>query len=175
MERFEGLPARAGGWIFWLLALYLGMALPLRAQAAADELKTLLQRADGAWKAGDLAAAESAYRKAIDVEGDAARAHARLASFYLLNDRPGEAIAEYQAAILRDPENARLFVAIAVAYLHERSNAKAHAMLQRALELEPDLANARKLEQYMEAKRQAAAGGSGPGAAPATGKVEGPR
>ena len=174
MEMSGGLSAKGSGCVCGLLlALCLGWVPPTRAQA--DDLQTLLQRADAAWKAGDFAIAESAYRKAIEAEGDSARAHARLASFYLLRDRPREAIGEYQAAILRDPENARLFVALAVAYLHERSYAKAHAMLQRALELDPNLANARKLEQYMEAKRQASAGGSSPGAASALGKAEGPR
>ncbi len=158
MEISIGLPTKGNGWVRGLL-LALCLGLVPSTQARAEDLQTLLQRADAAWKAGDFATAESAYQKAIQAEGDSARAHARLGSFYLLRDRPHEAIGEYQAAILRDPENARLFVAIAVAYLHERAYDKAHAMLQRALELEPDLANARKLQQYMEAKRQASSGG----------------
>ncbi len=144
---------------FKTFVLFLVLALPLQAEVV-DDLEVLLQQADAAWKAGDYAAAESAYRQAIPLERDSARAHARLASFYLLRDRPREAVAEYQEAILRDPEDARLFVAIAVAYLHQRSYSMAQAMVQRALELDPGLANARKLQQYVEAKRRASAGAS---------------
>lgn len=83
-----------------------------------------------------------------------AAAYQRLAAFYLGRHRAREAIAAYQEAIQRDPENPRLFVGIAIAYLHRQAHAQAKAMIDRALELDPGLANARKLDAYLAAKRK---------------------
>jgi tetratricopeptide (TPR) repeat protein len=128
--------------------------LPLSA-VAGDRLQEVLEHAGAAWKEGRYQEAEKGYKEAIELEGDASRAHARLAAFYLYRQRPDEAIAEYQEAIIRDPENPRLFVAMAIAYMHKQAYGMAQTMVQRALELDPGLANAQKLKAYVTAKQQA--------------------
>ncbi len=63
-------------------------------------------------------------------------------------------IAAYQEAIQRDPENPKLFVGIAIAYLYRQAHAQAKAMIERALELDPGLANACKRDAHLAAKRK---------------------
>lgn len=133
-----------------VLALLL-MATPVFAAPAVGEL---LAQARTAWQAGHFDQAEEAFRQAIAADPDSSDAHARLASFYLSRQRSGDAIAEYQDAIINDPENAKLFVGLAIAYLHQQSYGMAQAMVARALELNPGLANARKLSEYVEAKQR---------------------
>lgn len=124
------------------------------AAVASPPVEALLDRADQAWRAGQFDQAEAGFKEAVAADPQSSLAHARLASFYLTRRRTEEAISEFQEAITQDPENARLFVGLAIAYLHRRSYGMAQAMVRRALELDPGLANARKLDEYVTARRK---------------------
>lgn len=97
---------------------------------------------------------EMRLKQAIAADPEVADGYRHLALFYLSRQRAGEAVEQFQEAIIRDPEDARLFVGIAIAYLHQQSYGMAQAMVSRALELNPKLANARKLSEYVDAKQR---------------------
>ena len=117
-----------------------------------DELATLLQQGNSAWSEQKLEQAEQAFRRAIDLDPDSSLAHANLAGLLQSMNRSREAVEEYQTAITLDAENPRLFVALAISYLHLRSYSMAQAMADEALRLDPDMANAKKLVEYIETR-----------------------
>jgi cytochrome c-type biogenesis protein CcmH/NrfG len=84
-----------------------------------------------------------------------ADARARLAGFYLSSDRSGQAIESYQDAITLRPEDPRLFLGLAIAYLHAGHHSMARAMTEQALSLDPHLTNAAKLREYIDRKQTA--------------------
>ena len=55
---------------------------------------------------------------------------------------------------MHDPENARLFLGLALAYMHLRSYSEADVMARRALELDPDSTAAKKIAGYIEKKQE---------------------
>lgn len=127
----------------------------LAGSALADSVAAdALAQAESAWKTGRFEQAENAFKQALEQYPGASDVHARLAAFYLSRHRVRDAIEQYQQAITLSPENPRLFVGLAIAYLHQQSYSMARAMVGRALELDPDLANARKLSDYVEAKQR---------------------
>ena len=73
---------------------------------------------------------------------------------------------------MRDPGNARLFLGIAVAYLHQQAYGMAKAMVEQALKLDPNLANAKKLGEYVDAKQQLVAKAHTPQNPPAAGAAQ---
>lgn len=101
------------------------------------------------WSEGKLQQAETRFRKAIEHEPDSALPHARLAGLLLSQHRNAEARKEYQYAIMKDPENPQLFLALAIVYLHEKSYSNAQAMLNVAMELAPEKENVHKLQEYL--------------------------
>ena len=90
--------------------------------------------------------------------------HARLAGLLLSQNRNDEARKEYQNAIMNDPEDPDLFLALAIVDLHERSCSNAQAMVEMALELEPDRENALKLQRYVTSRGDSLEATAGEGA-----------
>lgn len=133
-----------------LLTMFL-LASPVYAAPTTGELLT---QANTAWKAGRFDQAEDAFKQAVALAPESSEPYARLGAFYLSRHRAGEAIGQFQDAITHDPQNAKLFVGLAIAYLHQQSYGMAQEMVARALELNPKLANARKLGEYVTAKQQ---------------------
>lgn len=130
------------------------LALVSAQASAGDKAADLLKQAGALWQAGKLDEAEQTYKRAVTVNPDSPIAHARLAAFYLSQRRARDAIPQYQEAITLKPRDPRLFVGIAIAYLHQQSYGMAQAMVDRALELDPSLNNARKLGEYVRARQQ---------------------
>jgi Tfp pilus assembly protein PilF len=120
--------------------------------AQSDEVTTLLQQGNKAWSEQNMEQAEKDFRKAIELDPDSAQAHAVLAGFLQTMNRGTEAIEEYQTAITLDSENPKLFVALAISYLHQQKYGMAQAVTIEALRLDPEMANAKKLMQYIDAK-----------------------
>lgn len=133
-----------------IYAVLLGVLLT--ATAAAADVASLVEAGNKFWSEGKLEQAESIFREAIKLDPGAAPPHARLAGLLLSQHRNDEARTEYQNAIMNDPEDPNLFLALAVVYLHEKSYSNALVMVDVALELDPDKENALKLQQYVEVK-----------------------
>ena len=93
-------------------------------------------------------------QQAADRPGDA-DARARLAGFYLSSNQTVLAIEAYQDAITLRPDDPRLFLGLAIAYLHAGHHAMARAMTEQALQLDPHLNNAAKLREYIDRKQAA--------------------
>ena len=106
------------------------------------------------WAARKLDLAEQKFRQAIEKTPDSSKAYSRLASLLLTENRTAEAIPLYQEAITRDPTNPKLFTALSVAYLHQAQYSMAKSMAEEALRLSPNMSQARKLEEYIQAKGQ---------------------
>ena len=122
------------------------------APAGAADVESLVESGNQYWSEGKLEQAESTFREAIELDPGGALPHARLAGLLLSQHRNEEARAEYQNAIMNDPEDPNLFLALAIVYLHEKSYSNAQAMVDIALELEPDSENASKLQQYVTSR-----------------------
>lgn len=96
---------------------------------------------------------ESELRKTADDNPDSVNAKIRLAGFLMSQNRTGESIPFFQEAITLTPDNPKLFASISVAYLHQAKYGMAKAMADEALRLSPDMAQAKKLNKYIEAKQ----------------------
>ena len=147
----------------WICVVFL--AVLLTAPVGAAEIDSLLEAGNKLWSEGKLEQAESTFREAIELDPGAAQPHTRLAGLLLSQHRNDEARAEYQQAIMDDPEDPELFLALAIVYLHEKSYSNAQAMVDIALGLAPEMENALKLQQYVTSRRdrleEAAADSSG--------------
>ena len=128
------------------------LAVFLTAPVMAEDANSLVEAGNKFWSEGKLEQAESTFREAIELDPGAALPHARLAGLLLSQHRNDEARIEYQNAIMNDPQDAGLFLALAIVYLHEKSYSNAQAMVDIALELEPDSENALKLQQYVTSR-----------------------
>lgn len=121
----------------------------LTASAGATDVDSLVETGNRLWAEGKLEQAESTFREAISLDPEAALPHERLAGLLLMQNRNDEARSEYQNAIINDPQDPNLFLALAIVYLHEKSYSNAQAMVEIALELDPGRENALKLQQYV--------------------------
>jgi len=120
------------------------------AQAATTE--EMVNNGNMLWSEGKITEAESQFKDILKKSPNSSIAHSRLAGLYLTQNRSGDAINEYQNAIMNDPENAGLFIGISIAYLHNQRYSMAQSMVEQALKIDPSLANAQKLKKYIDAK-----------------------
>ena len=121
---------------------------------AAPDVQSLIDTGNRQWSEGKTSEAEISFKQAISADPGSANAYSRLASLYLTENRLDEAISNYQEAIMRDAENPRLFLAVSVAYLHQAHYEMAQAMVQQALELDPQLEDALKVQEYIRIKQK---------------------
>lgn len=120
--------------------------------AAADAAQPHIDEARRLWAENKPEQAEAEFQKAIAANPESAAARAGLAGLLLIQNKTAEAIPAYQDAITLDAENPRLFAALAIAYLHQSKFSMASAMASEALRLEPDMPQAQKLQDYIDAK-----------------------
>jgi len=128
----------------------LGLFSPLQAST----VKELIIEGNTLWSQGKLTEAETQFKKAIEINPESSQAHARLANLYLTQNKTLKAVEEFQNAITNDSEDAHLFIGLSIAYLHQKRYAMAEAVAKQAIELNPELANAKKLMQYIDAKNE---------------------
>ena len=126
--------------------------------AVAETADELVEKGNAHWLNNELALAEAEYRKAVAADPESVPAHTQLASLYLAQNKTQQAVEAYQAAIMLNPSNASLFVGICLSYLHQGEFSRAHAMCSQALRIDPELANARELKEYIDAKAAAVYG-----------------
>ncbi|MCP4076920.1 MAG: tetratricopeptide repeat protein [Gammaproteobacteria bacterium] len=120
----------------------------------ASTLEDLIVSGNTFWSQGKFAEAEGEFNKALKIDPDYSVAHARIANLYLTQNKTTEAVESFQNAINGDPENAQLFIGLAITYLHKQYYKMADAMVKQAIAVDPDLANAQKLQTYITAKRE---------------------
>ncbi len=120
----------------------------------ASPLEDLIVSGNTFWSQGKLTEAEAEFKKALEFNPDSSEAHARMANLYLTQNKTSEAVEEFQNAINDDPENPNLFIGLAITYLHKQYYEMAEAMVKQAIELNPELANAQKLQTYIDAKKE---------------------
>ena len=112
---------------------------------------------------------EAKYLQQIKQNPDDNAAYANLANLYLLHNKTAKAIPAYQEAIIHDGENPKLFAALSIAYLHQSKFAMAKAMADQAVSISPDMAQAKKIQEYIAAKEEAIAQASASDAAMSNG------
>ena len=96
---------------------------------------------------------EAELRKTAIENPESVNAKVRLAGFLMSQNKTGESIPFFQEAITLTPDNPKLFASLSVAYLHQAEYAMAKAMADEALRLSPDMAQAKKLNEYIIAKQ----------------------
>lgn len=139
----------------FLICFSLLMATPVSADSS---MAAAVQKGNELWKARKFDEAEKVFKQAISDFPDEKLPYARLAGLYLTNNDAVKAKGAYQDAIIHDPENPRLFLGLALAYMHLKSYSEAEVMTRRALELDPDLPAARKIDGYIEKKKETGQG-----------------
>jgi cytochrome c-type biogenesis protein CcmH/NrfG len=92
------------------------------------------------WNENKLDKAEDRFLQAVEDDHKSSLAHAQLAGFYLMQNRTQQAVAAYQEAIMPEPEKPELFPGIA------------QLMIERELELDPQLDNAKELKDISQPK-----------------------
>ena len=78
----------------------------------------------------------------------------KYAAILLAQNKITEAIPAYQAAIMANPSNAKLFAGLSVAYLHKANYKMAKAMADEALKLKPEMKQAAKINAYIDQKEK---------------------
>ena len=126
----------------------------LTATSRAADPANPVEQGNQLWSEGKLQQAEARFREAIETEPDSALPHARLAGLLLSQHRNAEARQEYQYAIMKEPEDPQLFLALAIVYLHEKSYSNAQSMLDIAMELAPGKENVHKLQEYLTSRME---------------------
>ena len=114
----------------------------------------LLDTGSRLWAENKPDEAEAEFRKAIKMNPKSSEAHARLAGLLLTQNKTSEAIPVYQDAISLNPNNPKLFASLSIAYLHQSQFSMAKSMADEALRLAPEMKQAKKLNEYIEAKQE---------------------
>ncbi|MCU7958426.1 MAG: tetratricopeptide repeat protein [gamma proteobacterium symbiont of Bathyaustriella thionipta] len=123
-------------------------------QVMADAAQDLVKEGNRLWSENKISQAEKIFRQAIEKQPELVSAHSSLAGLLMTTNRNKEAIEEYQAAIMLDSENAHLYMALALAYLHEQKFSMSQAMANEALRIDPQLKGADKLIEYIDKKQE---------------------
>ena len=122
--------------------------------SANEESEMLSKEANSLWAQSKQDEAEKVFLSAIDKDPEDASVRRYLGSFYLSQKENGKAVDQFKEGVMIEPENANFFVGLAIAYLHQSSYNAAHAMAGRALTLDPELKQAKKLQEYISVKQE---------------------
>lgn len=99
--------------------------------------ETAIQDGNDHWAAGELEAAAADYRRAVELDPQAAPAKRKLGGVYLARHELTEAIEQFKAAIGLDPQDAGSFIGLGLAFVHQGKWGLAHAALSQAVEADP--------------------------------------
>lgn len=102
------------------------------------EAKPFLDAGEAHLRAGELAAAERAFRDAVDAAPDSALAHSKLGVALAQQRRLDEAIGEFSRAVALQPSYAPAHSNLGNAYREKGMTAEAVASYERAVALDPD-------------------------------------
>ena len=133
------------------------LLLPLAVSAADESTVQLIEKGNERWSQHQFEEAESLFKKALQADPQSALAHSRLGALYLTTNRVELAVPQFQQAIMLDAENPQLYMLLSVAYVHQAHYEMADAMAREALRLDPEMKNAKKMREYLEAKNTSTA------------------
>ncbi|HEY6102129.1 MAG TPA: tetratricopeptide repeat protein [bacterium] len=102
------------------------------------EAKPFLDAGEAHLRAGEFAAAERAFRDAVDAAPDSALAHSKLGVALAQQRRLDEAIGEFSRAVALQPSYAPAHSNLGNAYREKAMTAEAVASYERAVALDPD-------------------------------------
>src|SRR6266568_2206350 len=110
--------------------------------APAESLPTVLTHADGSFRDGDYAEAQSAYEQALRIDPEQSRATANLATCYLKNRIVKKAETLLQGFLERHPDDAGARLVLARVYLRQGELGPAADSLREVLRTHPDVVTA---------------------------------
>ena len=110
-----------------------GSLLAAAMQVAAGDALTAIDRGEQALRAGQLEAAEAAFQEALTLEPESVNARLRLAGVQVARMEDAAAIENFQKVIGVQPQNARAFIGMGLAFLHQGRYGLARAALQEAV------------------------------------------
>lgn len=127
----------------------------------------LLEQAEEALEAGNLAEAEELFRRHLLAHSDDAHAHNRLGVCLVRDGRLQEAASAFEEAIRCDPGHARAYTNLGNLRLEAGDLAEAEALHRQALQIDPDLGYAwgnlaavlkrqRRIGEAVQAQKRAA-------------------
>lgn len=114
----------------------------VRGADPAQEAAALRSRGNQQLASGELAAAESSYRRALELEPQNVRAHNNLGQVLIRLGHAAEAAASYERAIAIDPTYALAYHNLGIALQQQALEERALAAYDRATQLQPALAEA---------------------------------
>ncbi len=101
------------------------------------------------FRKGDVAKAESSYRKAISLAPRYPLAHLRLGEVYLARGKTDQAIDEFRQASTLAPGYPVAHYKLALAYMKKGENKKAAAAFREVIRLAPSSEEARRSQDYL--------------------------
>ena len=133
-------------WInlFFAFCFPLGICAAQTATAA-NSAPALFAAGQAALAKGDLAAAETAFRKVLTTEPDSLGARANLGVVYMRRKNWPGALAEFQAAERLAPNHPGVEINIGLAYFHQQEFARAIPSFESVLKADPSSLQARYL------------------------------
>ena len=122
--------------------------------ATEEQSKIHLIEADKLWSESKYELAEAEFKKALAENPDSPKASTQYAGFLLTQNRTEESVEAYKKAIMLDAENPKSFAALSIAYLHQSKFEMAKAMADEALRLDPKMGAVKKINEYIDAKKE---------------------
>jgi tetratricopeptide (TPR) repeat protein len=101
---------------------------------------------------GDPAAAESAFKKAIEVSPQSLRAYGLLGQLYLTQKRMDQALAEYEQAAQKDPKSVGAHTMVAMILQSQGKQAEARRRYEQIMQIDPAAAVAANNLAYIYAE-----------------------
>ena len=138
--------------LFSVIQLLLLFSVP--AAMASPDTSKLIEEGDLYWSENKLDEAEATFRKAIAADSESSLAYSRLGALLVMQNRGEEAVAAYQEAVMREPDNAHYFAALSIAYLHLGYHEMARTMANQAAELDPGMKYAQDISKYIDARME---------------------
>jgi tetratricopeptide (TPR) repeat protein len=109
----------------------------------------LLKAAGNCWmRAGEMASAERAYKKALEAEPSADEIQANLGALYLQAGKIADARRKFQDTLASNPQNDKALSGLGMCYLQEGFKREAHDHFARALDL--NLNNSQAIYQLVK-------------------------
>ena len=105
--------------------------------ASGEPAAGLIAQADGYWAAGRLEQAQQAFEAAVAAEPGSVAVLLRLAGFQLSRQQTAASVASYRRAIGLEPNNAKAWMGLGLAYLHGGDKALARSAFEEVVHLEP--------------------------------------
>ena len=109
-------------------------AVSAQASSSAQEL---VESGNAQWTAGDLDAALASYEQAVTADERSVDARLKLAGVRMARHEYRHAVEAFQAAASINPNDAKPFIGLGIAYLHLGQDSLAHAALTEAVRLDP--------------------------------------